>query len=110
MPTPMYDSVFSGERLGRYELVTRLSLGGMAELFLARLEGPGGFQKLVALKRILPDIARDAHFVTMFLDEAKVAAVTLAIERGIFEVQPEKIADQLLRLEQSLARASGRMR
>ena len=74
MPTPMYDSVFSGERVGRYELVTRLSLGGMAELFLARLEGPGGFQKLVALKRILPDIARDAHFVTMFLDEAKVSA------------------------------------
>jgi negative regulator of flagellin synthesis FlgM len=44
------------------------------------------------------------------VDEAKVTAVTIAIERGIFEVQPEKIADQLLRLEQSLARASGRMR
>ena len=44
------------------------------------------------------------------VDEAKVAEVTLAIERGVFEVQPERIADQLLRLEQSLARASGRMR
>lgn len=44
------------------------------------------------------------------VDQAKVAEITLAIERGVFQVQPEKIADQLLRLEQSLARASGRMR
>jgi negative regulator of flagellin synthesis FlgM len=44
------------------------------------------------------------------VDEAKVAEVSRAIERGLFEIHPEKIADQLLRLEQSLARASGRMR
>lgn len=44
------------------------------------------------------------------VDQAKVAEITLAIERGVFQVQPEKIADELLRLEQSLARASGRMR
>lgn len=44
------------------------------------------------------------------VDQEKVAEISLAIERGLFQVQPEKIADQLLRLEQSLARASGRMK
>ena len=44
------------------------------------------------------------------VDEAKVAEITLAIERGVFQVQPERIADRLLRLEQTLARASGRMK
>lgn len=47
---------------------------------------------------------------TAEVDQDKVAAISLAIERGLYEVQPERIADQLLRLEQSLARASGRMR
>ncbi len=44
------------------------------------------------------------------VDQERVAEISLAIERGLFEVQPERIADQLLRLEQSLARASGRMK
>ncbi len=70
----MSDSFFAGETVGRYELVTRLSIGGMAELFLARLPGPGGFQKLVALKMILPDVRNDERFVQMFLDEARLSA------------------------------------
>lgn len=44
------------------------------------------------------------------IDEAKVAQISLAVERGTFEVEPERIADRLLRLEQTLARASGRMK
>ena len=44
------------------------------------------------------------------VDQQKVAEISLAIERGLYQVQPEKIADQLLRLEQTLARASGRMK
>jgi negative regulator of flagellin synthesis FlgM len=44
------------------------------------------------------------------VDQSRVSEISLAIERGLFQVQPEKIADQLLRLEQSLARASGRMK
>ncbi len=44
------------------------------------------------------------------VDQEKVAQISLAIERGLFQVQPERIADQLLRIEQSLARASGRMK
>jgi len=63
-----------GRRIGKYEIVTRLSMGGMAELFLAFTAGPGGFRKFVALKQILPDIQKDEHFVKMFLDEARITA------------------------------------
>jgi serine/threonine-protein kinase len=61
-------------RFGKYTLVAKLATGGMAEIFLARLEGDGGFEKLVCIKRILPHLARDQQFVSMFLDEARVAA------------------------------------
>jgi flagellar biosynthesis anti-sigma factor FlgM len=44
------------------------------------------------------------------VDESKVTEISAAIERGQFEIQPERIADNLLRLEQTLARASGRMK
>ncbi|HEU0030167.1 MAG TPA: serine/threonine-protein kinase [Kofleriaceae bacterium] len=60
--------------LGRYELWIELARGGMAELFLARLHGAGGFAKLVAIKRILPALARDPAFVQMFLDEGRIAS------------------------------------
>lgn len=60
--------------LGRYELLFRIASGGMAEVFAARVRGEAGFQKLVAIKRMLPSIADDDEFVTMFLDEARVAA------------------------------------
>ena len=61
-------------RFGRYTLVAKIATGGMAEIFLARLAGDGGFEKLVCIKRILPHLARDPQFVAMFLDEARVAA------------------------------------
>jgi len=63
-----------GTRLGRYELIRRLAIGGMAELYLARSTGIAGFEKLVALKRILPQYAEADDFVAMFLDEARLAA------------------------------------
>ncbi|MFT3709777.1 MAG: serine/threonine-protein kinase [Archangium sp.] len=62
------------EKLGKYEVLARLSIGGMAELFLGCLPGPGGFRKFVALKQILPDVRRDEEFVKMFLDEARISA------------------------------------
>lgn len=68
------DDFERGRQVGKYELVTRLSVGGMAELYLAFLRGPGGFKKFVALKMILPDIARDESFIKMFLDEARLTA------------------------------------
>jgi serine/threonine protein kinase len=61
-------------RLGRYEIVRPLARGGMAELFLARATGIQRFEKLVVVKRILPEMARDAEYVEMFLEEARLAA------------------------------------
>lgn len=62
------------QKLGPYELVRLLATGGMAEVYLARRDGPHGFTKTVALKRILPQLARDPDFVSMFVDEARVCA------------------------------------
>ena len=63
-----------GTRLGKYEIHGRLSVGGMAELYLASLAGQGGFRKFVALKRVLPSIASNEDFTRMFLDEARITA------------------------------------
>ncbi len=70
----MGDVLPPGTRLGRYEIVQRLALGGMAEIYLARASGLGGFAKHVVLKRILPSHARDPEFVRMFFNEARYAA------------------------------------
>jgi serine/threonine protein kinase len=64
----------SPRRLGRYEIVRPLARGGMAELFLARKKGIEGFEKLVVIKRILPELKHDREFVEMFLDEARLQA------------------------------------
>ena len=60
--------------LGPYELIERIATGGMAEVYLSRRAGPHGFQKVVAVKRILPQLAQDSDFVAMFVDEARVCA------------------------------------
>ncbi len=60
--------------LGPYLIEERLATGGMAEVFVAKRVGPHGFFKRVALKRILPQLARDPDFVAMFVDEARLAA------------------------------------
>jgi serine/threonine-protein kinase len=61
-------------RLGRYELVARLASGGMGEIFLARLGGAAGFEKLLVVKRILPHLADDARFRSMLIAEARLAS------------------------------------
>jgi hypothetical protein len=63
-----------GTQLGRYTIVRRIGSGGMAELYLARARGIGGFDKLLALKLVLPHVADDPEFIEMFLDEARLAA------------------------------------
>lgn len=60
---------------GKYRLIRRLGAGGMAEAFLAKTEGPGGFEKILVVKRMLPHIADDENAVAMFHREAKVAAL-----------------------------------
>ena len=63
-----------GAQVGRYHLLRRLAIGGMAELHLACAEGVAGFQKVVVLKRVLPHLAADRSFVDLFLNEARIAA------------------------------------
>src|SRR5215471_4578704 len=63
-----------GSRLGRYELLLPIAFGGMARVWAARQHGTRGFSKLVAIKTILPHLARDPEFERMFLDEARIAA------------------------------------
>ena len=59
---------------GKYELLARLAVGGMAEIFLARRRGEGGTSGMVVIKRVLPHLAEDARFVAMFRDEARLAS------------------------------------
>ena len=61
-------------RVGRYELIRPLAMGGMAELHLARTVGPDGAEQRVVLKQILPQHLTSPHFVDMFVDEARVAS------------------------------------
>ncbi|HEY6172820.1 MAG TPA: serine/threonine-protein kinase, partial [Kofleriaceae bacterium] len=61
-------------RLGSYEILRKLTRGGMAEIFLARTSGPSGFEKLVVLKKILTKFAGKPRYVQLFLDEARLAA------------------------------------
>lgn len=58
---------------GRYLLLDRVGLGGMAEVLLARVAGGPGQGRLVALKRLLPHLAEDPAMVALFLDEARLA-------------------------------------
>jgi serine/threonine protein kinase len=67
-------AVAQGESFGKYRIERALAVGGMAELFLARQSGPGGFEKRVVIKRTLPHLATNPEFVRMFLDEARIAA------------------------------------
>lgn len=64
----------SAHRFGKYEFITLLSVGGMAEVHLACITGPGGFRKFVVVKRILPDLQDDPQFAAMFETEAQVTA------------------------------------
>ncbi len=62
------------KRFGKYTLLRRLAVGGMAELFLALQRSVAGFEKLIVVKRVLPKLASDRAFVEMLLQEARIAA------------------------------------
>jgi serine/threonine protein kinase len=68
-------SLGRGTRLGRYELLAPIGVGGMAKVWAARQSGYGGFAKVVAIKTILPHLSREADFERLFVDEARVASL-----------------------------------
>src|SRR5688572_14014085 len=59
-------------RIGRYEVLGELAVGGMAEILLGRVVGPAEFERVVVIKRILPHLAKVKTFVDMFVDEARI--------------------------------------
>ena len=63
-----------GHVLGRYELLMPIAAGGMAMVWAARLKGTRGFQKIVAVKTMLPSLSSDPRFEKMFLSEAEIAS------------------------------------
>ncbi len=64
----------TGRRLGRYEILLKLAQGGMASVYVGRSVGVAGFSRLVAIKLLHPHLAHEDEFVSMFLDEARIAA------------------------------------
>jgi serine/threonine protein kinase len=59
-------------RIGRYNVLGLVGVGGMAEVFRARAHGPGGYQRELIIKRVLPHLAQDPSFIRAFVDEAKI--------------------------------------
>ena len=62
----------AGEMFGPYMLLDRVASGGMAEVWRAKISGSDDFQRIIAIKKILPHVAEDDDFITMFRDEAKI--------------------------------------
>jgi serine/threonine protein kinase len=74
MPASPVQGSLVGQRLGKYDLLALLAIGGTAEIYLARIGGEAGFEKYVVVKCLLDHLADDADFVRMFLDEARLGA------------------------------------
>ncbi len=65
---------FVPQQFGKFTLLDKIASGGMAEIFMAQTLGPGGFEKIVALKRILPSFSGHQEFISMFIEEAKITS------------------------------------
>ncbi|MDX2020065.1 MAG: protein kinase [Deltaproteobacteria bacterium] len=72
---PAGSSSVRGKRFGRYRLLEVIGRGGMAEVYRAVAQGPGGFQRQFVLKRIRAEKAESADFVDMFINEARISAM-----------------------------------
>ena len=68
-------NVFQPTQFGKYQLLDKIAVGGMAELYRAKLTGVQGFEKLIAIKKILPNLSEEDNLITAFIDEAKLAAL-----------------------------------
>ena len=63
------------QQFGKYQLLQKIAVGGMAELYRAKVTGDHGFEKRVAIKKILPHLSDEGNLVKAFIDEAKLAAL-----------------------------------
>ena len=66
---------FEPQKFGKYQLLDKIAAGGMAELYRAKVTGDFGFEKQVAIKKILPHLSDEGNLVKAFIDEAKLAAL-----------------------------------
>ncbi|CAN5285009.1 hypothetical protein BH11MYX1_BH11MYX1_09760 [soil metagenome] len=71
----MAADIAAGEQFGPYLVYERLGVGGMATVHRALERGVEGFERVVALKRLLPHLAEDASFIKAFVREAKLASL-----------------------------------
>jgi serine/threonine protein kinase len=110
---PKPSTLIPGYRLDRYELLCPIAQGGMASVWVARQLGKHGFEKLVAVKTILPEFAEDSRFQKMFLDEAHIASgiehanvaqiLDLGEEHGVLYLVMELVdGDALSKLHRAL--------
>lgn len=85
---------FKPQRFGRYTLLMPISTGGMGEIFLGRIEGAHGFDKLCVIKKILPHLAEDREFVERFVNEARILVklshgnIAQVLDMGVHEGAP----------------------
>lgn len=85
---------FKPQRFGRYTLLSPISTGGMGEVFLGRIEGAHGFDKLCVIKKILPHLAEDPDFVERFVNEARILVklshgnIAQVLDMGVHEGAP----------------------
>ena len=71
---PLLQNDLIGRQLGRYQVLGQIAAGGMAGVYVARAHGVAGFERLVAIKVLHPHLAYEEEFISMFLDEARLAA------------------------------------
>ncbi len=73
MSPPPERSLAAGHRVAKYEIVRRLAIGGMGEIFLAREQGVAAMGRLVVVKQLIPELAEDPTQIALFIDEARIA-------------------------------------
>src|SRR5579872_3882810 len=117
----MGESVAQSPRtVGRYTIFDEIASGGMATVYIGRLTGSGGFARTVAIKQLHPQFAKDPEFVSMFLDEARLAArirhpnvvptLDVVASRGeVFLVMEYVQGESLSRLARALSRRGERV-